>query len=63
MFVLFFLKSVTSLFNSIVPFPLFWYFKILYVFIIDKSLCYKKYITKAVDEEEISLMKKNYIYI
>ena len=63
MSVLFYLKSVTSLFNSIVPFPLFWYFKSLYVFIIDKSLCYKKYITKAVDEEEIRLMKKNYICV
>ena len=63
MSVLFYLKSVTSLFNSIVPFPLFWYFKSLYVIIIDKSLCYKKYITKAIDEEEIRLMKKNYIYV
>ena len=63
MSVSFYLKSVTSLFNFIVPFPLFWYFKSLYVFIIDKSLCYKKYITKVVDEEEIRLMKKNYIYV
>ena len=59
MSVLFYLKSVTSLFYSIVPFPLSWYFKSLYVSIISKSLCYKKYITKAVDNEEISLMKQN----
>ena len=59
MSVLFYLKSVTSLFYSIVPFPLSWYFKSLYVFIIGKSLYYKKYITKAVDNEEISLMKQN----
>ena len=59
MYVLFYLKSVTSLFYSIVPFPLSWYFKSLHVFIIDKSICYEKYITKAVDKEEINLMKQN----
>ena len=62
MSVLFYLKFVTSLFYSIVPFPLSWYFKCLYVFIIDKSLCYKKYITKAVDDEEISLMKQKNLH-
>ena len=62
MSVLFYLKSVTLLFYSIVPFPLSWYFKSLYVFIIDKSLCYKKYIKKAVDEEEISLMKQFFFF-
>ena len=63
MSVLFYLKFVTLLFYSIVPFPLSWYFKSLYVFIIDKSLCYKKYITKAVDEEEISLMKQFFLLL
>ena len=62
MSVLFYLKPVTLLFYSIVPFPLSWYFKSLYVFIIDKSLCYKKYMKKAVDEEEISLVKQFFLF-
>ena len=58
MSVLFYLKSVTSLFYSIVPFPLSWYFKSLYVFIIDKSLLQKIY-NESSWWRRISLMKQN----
>ena len=57
-YVWFNLYPVTSHFPSIVHSSLSWYLQCLYVFVINKKLCSKKNITKAVHEREITLTKK-----